>query len=198
MKYLYSFILVLALLSPAVLFAEDNAGQTPGFSLTVYPFQALVGLYSLEGEIAITEHISLAVEFKYLNWDLDYDWLGGDWEFSILSLGPGLRYYTSRALSGFFIGPYVSYVSTDITYTDDDSGNRGEASLNGYNIAVWLGYKLVIKSFFIELSTGASYLTLDPEVTYTNSSGQSVSKSFDLGLGGLYWPGIGLGIGFTF
>ena len=89
-------------------------------------------------------------------------------------------------------------MSTDITYTDEDSGNRGEASLNGYNIAVWLGYKLVIKSFFIELSTGASYLTLDPEVTYTNSSGQSVSKSFDLGLGGLYWPGIGLGIGFTF
>ena len=198
MKYLYSIILVLALLFPAALFAEENAGQAPGFSITAYPFQALVGLYSLEGEIAVTEHISLAVEFKYLNWDLDYDWLGGDWEFSIFSLGPGLRYYTSRALSGFFIGPYVSYVSTDITYTDEDSGNRGEASLNGYNIALWLGYKLVIKSFFIELSTGVSYLTLDPEVTYTNSSGQSVSRSFDLGLGGLYWPGIGLGIGFTF
>lgn len=197
MKYLYSLILILALLTPAALLAED-ANRNDDFSITVYPVQALIGMYSLEGEYAVTEHISIALEFKYLHWDLSYDWLGGDWELSVLSLGPGLRYYTSRSLDGFFIGPYVSYVSSSITYTDSGSGNQGKASLKGYNIAVWLGYKLLIKSFFIELSTGASYLHMNPEVTYIDSSGLSATKSFDLGMGGFYWPGIGLGMGFTF
>mgnify|MGYP000887946095 FL=1 len=198
MKAFASLVLAAALLAPAALFADDDPGRDARFSLTVYPFPALVGLYSLEGEAALTEHISLAVEFKYLHWDLDYEWLGGGWELSLFMLGPGLRYYTSRAMRGFFIGPYVSYLSTDLTYTDEDSGDSGEASQNGYNIALWLGYKLVVKSVIIEISTGVSYASLDPEVTYTNSSGQSVSQSFDLGLGGLYWPGIGFGIGIAF
>lgn len=198
MKRMYHVILVLILLFPAALFAEDTAGQDKNFSLTAYPLPAIIGMYSLEGECAVSEHFSVALEFKYLHWDLSYDWLGGDWDFSILFLGPGLRYYPSRALHGFFIGPYVSYVSSSFTYTDNGSGNRGSASLKGYNVAVWLGYKLILGGVVIELSTGASYLHMNPEVTYTDASGLSATKSFDVGLGGLYWPGIGLGIGYAF
>ena len=212
MKIKIIFAVFLILLCKSVFAADGNTFEdenAENFSITGYPFPLVLGIFSLEGEYAINNRFSVCLEGKGFYWTLDETitkTVGdnettshGEWTVSGLMVGPGFRWYPwKKQMRGFFVGPYVSYTRLGLAY-DHESGHGGEAVLNGWNAAVWTGYKWIVKHVVIEVSTGISYISMPAlEVKYKNDLGSVQVAEFPVGLSTVYWPGIGIGFGFAF
>jgi hypothetical protein len=156
MKKIIVIFLFCGFLSSSELFAEDNASQGETslrrLAITAYPGPVFGGWYSLECELALGKHVSLALETKYYHHTSE-DGDNISHTYNYFMAGPGLRFYPSRALNGFFIGAYSNYVYMKKT------GNDSEAiySYHGYTAAVWFGNRWVSDLMTAEISVGYGY-----------------------------------------
>jgi hypothetical protein len=174
MKILNVVLFCLFFLSTAAFSDEPqkNDSGSKTFSLTAYPIPAYIRWYSFEGELALSRHFSLAIEGKYCS-DIDLDLFYDNYSRKkYFEAGPGLRFYPSVALNGFFVGVYADYVHIEKSESDSDR----VVSQKGYSVTGWIGYKLILGYTVLEMSAGYGY--------------SSIHKSMEV-------AGFGLGLGFA-
>jgi hypothetical protein len=191
-------------ISQSTLFSQDNQKETPPageivkFSFTVYPLPLLEKWFSAECEYTLSNNVTVAFEGKYWK-NSDTDTAYEEWNWKLLQVGPGIRYYPKRAHEGFFVGAYFSYLKIEVTYEDTLLKEYGSGKVTGYAATCWIGYKWIHERTLIELSTGLTYTYLnDAEITVRDSYGNTHKDKADMGYGSTGWAGIGFGIGIHF
>ncbi|HOU84659.1 MAG TPA: DUF3575 domain-containing protein [Spirochaetota bacterium] len=197
------FVFVILFLCTRNIYAEETASpeETYTFSFTVYPCLLPMWWLSAEGEYAFSEKFSIALEGKY--WDYHDTDGRNEWKWKRLETSIGIRGYYDKVLEGFFVGAYLNYLYVDVELDDHYFNSmKGHRSFKTLGTTAWIGYKWNISGGIIEVSTGLSYYV--PVKTRINVSDEIYGRTYtkelpeQLGLLGLVWPGVGLGIGMYF
>ncbi len=202
-KMFFSFI-IFCLITTTVFAEKDEMAsdepvpeETTNFSLTIYPFPAVVGWYSAECEVGLIDHFSIALESIYLYSNETEN--GKDLKYRRLQIGPGVRFYHRETRNGAFIGLYADYLRLKVYYRDPVLNEKGKGVGDGYVVAGWIGYKWIINNIVLEASTGYEYVrTKKVYVTMTDSYGNTYDKNYTSQAGISGWTGIGLGVGIAF
>lgn len=193
---------------------KKQKAETPQNAIKIKILPLIFNMASFQYERVINEKMSVACDVNYVFYSSTSDGnsmgagvnTSSKVTFTGFGISPELRFYPGEeALKGFFVGPYLNYLTMNIKVENTDvNGLTGIGELKGITAlgaGVLLGWKwLVAESFSIEAHTGLNFLTVNVPSTVTVKYSDGTSKTEDgpnLSASGLL-PTLGFSLGYAF